>query len=224
MYVGVDIRCHFLDWNKADSYSPSETDLEKYRKKLHIWKSPHGVEDLYSCKLCRKGHMEFLEDKFKSLECQSSHETQQLELEIRENKIHRAVVKCQIEYFRIRRKSLLVDESIVIIDFSKEATSENSERAVLFVIVEISRSAEGKERLLYFLYGCHESSKASWPFAQTALQHYFFSRAKLLFRRCDIFFDSAYCDFRNANMLLFWSLAQHVYGAISTFYSELYLF
>lgn len=212
-HVGVDIKCHFLDWSNDDDHSVSETDLEKYRKRLHIWKPPHNVEDLYSCKLCRKGHLEFLETKFDSAEYKQSREAQNLELDIRDLKVHRIIVKAQFEYFRMKRKSLAAGEAIIIIDFSKEATAEN--RAILFAIVEISRSGEGKERLLYFLYGCDEKSKASWPFAQVALQHYFFSRAKGLFHRCDVFFDSAYCDFRNANMLLFWSLAQHYYGTRS---------
>lgn len=61
-----------------------------------------------------------------------------MELEIRHIKIHRTIVREQIEYFRLRRNSLLESESILIIDSSKEATSNNSEKAVLCVFAEIT--------------------------------------------------------------------------------------
>ncbi len=218
---GADIHVTYQEWLIEKGFTPksvSDKYLDKIRRSKHIWVSPHNKEDPYSCRDCRHGRLDELTSEYNAVVDKTSLIAREALANIERIKIHKQIVIAQFEYFHKRKRELKEGEGIAILDFSSQVTntaedSDLGSRALLFAIVSVTM-VEGKIRYDYLLYGVDRKTKGKWPFAQCALQHYFRTCG---LKRVDLFHDTYSGDFRNANNLIFYSVAKFYYGASSLF-------
>jgi hypothetical protein len=213
-----DIHMAFMDWEKKHGLEEKDVAnryLVKIRRKLHIWASPHSTVDKFSCGNCRHGQLESLKTTLNGMD-PFSLEYEELKAKIESIEIHREIVHAQFRYYHKRLVDLKEGEGVAIGDFSSQVSdkpektdpSDLGTRVLLFVLVLITKD-NGHLCYNYYLYGVDEKSKGKWPFAQCAIEH-FLLNCKLI--RLDWFFDTYSGDFRNANNMLFFSIAKKHYG------------
>lgn len=218
-HVGIDLAASFVEWLQrednelalsARNYTHvTERHIEKIRRRIHVRRCAHDYFDMYTCQLCRSGVQEEAQAQYENdpnCAIKAAH--------LHKILLHKMLVKQQMQYYYQRLRSLGDDEAIVIIDHSKEVTAmDRCPLCVLVIITKHAQSSNAKPKYVYdhAIYGTATGMAGNWRFAQIALQDYLRLSA-CRYRRLDIFHDSYYGDFRNANMLLFYSIAAHVFG------------
>jgi hypothetical protein len=209
IFASLEVEYHtWLDENAPDADRVSVEHLERLRHIQHIRVCPHDPRDEYSCPICRKRRRRDWVEVLQREPRGSLAALTALQEEMECNE-HDLIVRAQWRYWHQLLHHLLSDEAVLVIDYTQFLAEEG--RGCLLIISMIARDPGGDLHYEYYMYGAPSGSGHSVGFTQAALQHLFSSH---WFRSVYIWSDSSTSDFRNAHMLLFYSLLQPQHNTI----------